>query len=425
MYYLRSRLLLLIAVTVAGWVAGIGCAAPATPTAGLPPLDPILALPQYRMPNPNGYAALKELVKQVNETHRVWGDSKGGVYHAPPREAELAAVPTQLEDNRAPLSALKQAVDMEWLNPDAPAPDMLFPELSKARYLALLLVSQATLVDQNGQPQGAVENLLEVARLGGKAPRGGCMMPWLDGMSCERMALKELRRLLAEHRLPAAALAALPGQLSGLEKQRVPLREIIAMDYECQGPQSMKLSAEEFWKLLGGAPSFVPVLTLPGADDASRAFIPQHLPKLMAWDAQIADLSTQPYFAVRAKIAALPTDMKGSDSAFVMQPFPSWSLLRQAESQCYWRAARIMAGLEADRPARGKYADQLDQMKGLSAEDLQDPFSGKSLIYRPQGDGYVLYSTGPDGKDHGGRRARQVVVEGSDLMLWPDNPPQP
>ena len=415
-----------ICVLIFGVVcAGPGAAAPAASPSELPPLDPILALPKYLVPNPNGYAALKELVKQVNETHRVWGDSKGGVYHPAPREAELAAVPAQLADNRTPLSALKRALDMEWLNPDAPAPDMLFPELSKVSYLARLWVQEANLFDQKGQEQAAIGNLLDALKLGVKVPRGGPEFPWLMGRMIESPALKELRRLIANHRLPVEVLTPLPDQLRDLVRQKVPLREIVAMDYECQGPQSLKLSAEEFWKLLGGSPDFVPMLKLPGADAVSRDFIPRFLPKLMSWDAQIAELSAEPYGSARDKVAALTKGTKESYDADVMRPFPSWSLLRQGESQCYWRGTRIMAGLELDRAARGKYAEQLGQVKGMAPEDLVDPFSGKPLVYRPQGDGYVLYSTGPDGKDHGGHRQRQPVVEGSDLMLWPDNPPQP
>jgi hypothetical protein len=32
-----------------------------------------------------------------------------------------------------------------------------------------------------------------------------------------------------------------------------------------------------------------------------------------------------------------------------------------------------------------------------------DLFSGRPLVYRPTGSGYVLYSVGPNGQDDGGR----------------------
>ena len=33
----------------------------------------------------------------------------------------------------------------------------------------------------------------------------------------------------------------------------------------------------------------------------------------------------------------------------------------------------------------------------------QDPFSGKPLVYRPQGTNWLLYSVGPDRVDNGGK----------------------
>ena len=33
-----------------------------------------------------------------------------------------------------------------------------------------------------------------------------------------------------------------------------------------------------------------------------------------------------------------------------------------------------------------------------------DPFTGKPLEYRREGDGFLIYSAGPDGRDDGGSR---------------------
>lgn len=395
---------------------------PPVAAGALPPLDPILTLPHHPVPNPNGYAVLEALAMRVNDTHELKGDFSGGAYHPHSREAELAAAPAQLEDNRAVLADLRRALNMEWLNPPVPPPSRLFPELSKAYYLGRLLTWQAALQDQQGQAQAAVKTLLDALTFGVKLRRGGCDMHWIKGRAIESMAFGELKRLEAGHRLSPEALAALPRRLRELERQRVPLREIIAVDYEFEGPQSLNLSASEFIDLLVASPNLVEVGKLPGADAVMRGFIPRFLPRLMAWDAQLARLSEQPYFAIRKKLAALPKDMKASDDALVLRPFFLSALKHDGQSQCQWRAARIMAVLELDRATRGKYAEKLSQLQGLTAEDLQDPFSGKPLIYRPQGDSYVLYSTGPDGKDHGGHRPKMFLADGGDLMLWPDSP---
>jgi hypothetical protein len=52
------------------------------------------------------------------------------------------------------------------------------------------------------------------------------------------------------------------------------------------------------------------------------------------------------------------------------------------------------------------------------AESLSsDPFSGKPFHYRREGDGFVLWSVGPDGDDDGGKTAKEMAGEYvSDLM---------
>jgi hypothetical protein len=41
-------------------------------------------------------------------------------------------------------------------------------------------------------------------------------------------------------------------------------------------------------------------------------------------------------------------------------------------------------------------------LQALGAQDLVDPFTGKPLVYRPEPDGFLLYSVGPDLTDDGG-----------------------
>jgi hypothetical protein len=77
-----------------------------------------------------------------------------------------------------------------------------------------------------------------------------------------------------------------------------------------------------------------------------------------------------------------------------------------------------MAALELDRMAKGQYAKRLQDVPGVVKTDLQDPYSGRSLVYRRQGQSYVLYSTGPDGRDNGGKGKDFPGSPGTDLVLW-------
>jgi hypothetical protein len=46
-----------------------------------------------------------------------------------------------------------------------------------------------------------------------------------------------------------------------------------------------------------------------------------------------------------------------------------------------------------------------------------DPFTGRSLIYRPQGTNWLLYSVGPDGVDHGGKPVASATATQGDLFF--------
>ena len=62
--------------------------------------------------------------------------------------------------------------------------------------------------------------------------------------------------------------------------------------------------------------------------------------------------------------------------------------------------------LERYRLENGNYPDSLTQVKRSDGRDLPlDVYSGKPMGYRKTENGrYVLWCTGPDGKDDGGKR---------------------
>ena len=67
--------------------------------------------------------------------------------------------------------------------------------------------------------------------------------------------------------------------------------------------------------------------------------------------------------------------------------------------------ARLAFALAAYKADKGQYPPDLASLaKEYVREVPADLFTGKPLIYKPDGGGYLLYSVGPDGKDDGGKR---------------------
>jgi hypothetical protein len=70
----------------------------------------------------------------------------------------------------------------------------------------------------------------------------------------------------------------------------------------------------------------------------------------------------------------------------------------------------------------GQYPESLEALvPGLLKEVPTDPFTGKPLVYRREGDGFIVYSLGSNQKDDGGRTTweiTQLVMEKDDDWAW-------
>ena len=68
------------------------------------------------------------------------------------------------------------------------------------------------------------------------------------------------------------------------------------------------------------------------------------------------------------------------------------------------RNLEVAFALTAYRADNGRYPAKLtDLAPAYLAAVPDDLFSGKPLIYKPSGNGYLVYSIGPNGKDDEGR----------------------
>jgi hypothetical protein len=113
-------------------------------------------------------------------------------------------------------------------------------------------------------------------------------------------------------------------------------------------------------------------------------------------------------------------------------PFCGWNLphfagavSREARCLANLRLALTAVALEQFRAAHNnRYpASFLSELTpNYLVTILTDPFDGQPLRYRKQGDGYVLYSIGPDLKDDGGK---PMNGKNGDIVFTVITPPEP
>jgi hypothetical protein len=86
------------------------------------------------------------------------------------------------------------------------------------------------------------------------------------------------------------------------------------------------------------------------------------------------------------------------------------------------RTTRAGMACRIHKGRTGQYPESLEALvPGLLNEVPVDPFTGRPLIYRRDGDGFVVYSLGSNMKDDGGRSTweiTQVVMEKDDDWTW-------
>jgi len=95
-----------------------------------------------------------------------------------------------------------------------------------------------------------------------------------------------------------------------------------------------------------------------------------------------------------------------------------------ARSETTRRAAHLLCAISEAHASSGQWAASLQDLRGIPAECLIDPFSGKPFVYRLEDGKPKRYSVGMDGQDSGGKHSYRWGEDqpGSDYVFWPVQP---
>lgn len=141
----------------------------------------------------------------------------------------------------------------------------------------------------------------------------------------------------------------------------------------------------------------------PQLDAAACQELERRLLKLDAEEEAFDDIALREWrsFQKRTPWAARWTLMQVPQLWEQSRQAAEWAYLR---SQAWRQLLRTHLALRRFWLAERKYPETLDELNPafLPAAPL-DPFSGRSLVYRPTPEGYRLYSVGQDGVDDGGK----------------------
>lgn len=118
---------------------------------------------------------------------------------------------------------------------------------------------------------------------------------------------------------------------------------------------------------------------------------------------KLLDLVRMPYRKVLQKKPERSDAPKYGFISMILLTMPEYVLQSRDTAATQVALARIALALHQHKRSFGSYPSSLRELR--HTQDMKaplDPYSGKSFIYKPRGNRYVLYSVGSDLKDNGG-----------------------
>lgn len=308
-----------------------------------------------------------------------------------------------------------------------------FPHFKHIRNAAGILVARATVDAQHGRAGEALQSIRLIIRMSDHIAAEPILISQLVRISCQAMALDALKRVMG----------IAPLSRSDARRMYEALRRIDNM-----GPFTRAMEGERCASLWmfdaivqdskaarginydpnnpGGMPGRL--LSSPLAPLWFPFLKQDEVYHIRHWN-RIVELSRRPFREVRDDYSALEKRAHGLPwYALVTRLYaPAFSRITAQRDMATARIglAEHALALRVYQDDTGSYPPSLTALREKVGWPLpEDPFSGKDFIYRREGNGYLLYSIGPNMKDEGGKdlhspEARNIPYDKRpDDILW-------
>ena len=287
------------------------------------------------------------------------------------------------DDNRMALELTKEAAELgrasfevDWdMGLDAD-----LRHLGNVRALARLLSLEACVLSKTKKVEPAMENVRLIFRLRSLVDEEPCLISKLVCIATDAIACDTLKGILLDNSPGRRDVERIMKELDGRE-------DLNRLTHVLLGETIANLKVIEKF---GNNPidRYYYLKTMRSLRDISRDKVPDALnaPLLSRLDEKPKGISI--YFTIGTRIVT---------------PGYSGAFGAEARGDAVIRMARTALALSLYRAENGSYPDYLDVLVPEYLPEIQiDPFDGKPLRYRLEGNGYILYSVDQNRIDDGG-----------------------
>lgn len=330
----------------------------------------------------------------------------------PEEEAEVRAV---VEENRDLIMRLKAVSELdptpmeeiiELTELDRVIAAMKYPDLLACRGFAGLLILDAYLAYQDGQPDDALKSCEHVLQLAGHVRDIPGLVPEMIGIAMTAMVTEAgfLPRSVQDADFSDEAVASFAAVLD-----RSTGRETFAQAFDAEllfGRQIFaQMRGEEYWQMdtleEPGQKAVTKAIVLP----FTRLMVPHNELTWLSITRDCRVAAKLPYHEARDNVARIEQTVMGLGWTNFLTKIAVPNLIRNfaAQAECEVRLAQAKIALALNRHKRdhGSYPEKLNALVPAYLPEVPtDVFSGNEMLYFRTNGSYVLYCAGHDGKDH-------------------------
>jgi hypothetical protein len=337
--------------------------------------------------------------------------------------ADQSAIAGIIARNREALDLLYAMAEMPcflYRDPGASLPELMGPEAVKMIMATRLMGFDALLKAESGDVPSAIDKIRAGLGSVSKVAQEGTLITYLISVAETRMLLSFLEAVCRGNEIDGEILLRLVADI-----EPSPWRERLARS----------ISGDRIFSLESGLNTIARVmddekpsnrllywLLRPVLKDEVR----WQLEKLTRWEQMARD----PYFKQRE---LLKMDLAFSADGpwyFKLTGFRDGGaygsiFLKGAQLEAKFLASRTGMACRLYKSRNGSYPENLEALVPAILKEVPiDPFTGKPLVYRREGTGFIVYSLGSNQKDDGGRSTymiTQLVMDKDDDWTWKED----
>jgi hypothetical protein len=364
-----------------------------------------------------------EDVKLFNEVYQ------GLIRDMPVAADKWQAIARLIEKNRKVLELIPEVAGrpcFQYGETDVKSWEKKIPGAIKTIRAVRLLGLEALLTADKGDMRASLDLLRVGLRFTPKTAEERTLITYLVAIANAKACLMFLNRAVSGREVGAELLLPVLGDLGdrqislwkGLMRDSIRGERIMFMD------AGLPSSLADFQKAFGGLAwterlyfwllrPFVKRdirLTLPKYEELETLALSSYYQTRKFWKPYQDHLHNLPWYAIVSKI--------------VVPEFETL-FMKVATLDALILTSRVGLACRIHKSRTGAYPENIEALvPGLLTEVPVDPFTGKPLVYRRQGEGFIVYSLGSNLKDDGGRSTYEIkslVTEKDDDWTWKED----